>query len=165
MCRTSPRAARRRPPPENRIEAYQCGPGQPGRAAPGLRGFFAPAGFAGAATRSPGLGAFQAQALRHLEDGAGMGGGGKSKHGQARTNTDEPDKDGDSDRPCPSVRVRVRPCSSSAPGGQRRPFALKPGLPSPRPPDCGPGGEHFEKEGGFTERLYRVRTARRRTQP
>lgn len=82
------------------------------------------------------------------------------KRGQTRTSTD---KCGD----CSSVTFREGPCSSlgSSTLAANEALSLLNLTCHLLDRQIAAQAESFEKEGGFTERLYRVRTARRRTQP
>ena len=80
--------------------------------------------------------------------------------GHARANTD---KVGD----CSSVTVHERPCQSLSSSALAANAALSLLNLACHLLDrqIAAQAERFEKEGGFTERLYRVRTAQRRKQP
>jgi four helix bundle suffix protein len=88
-------------------------------------------------------------------------------HGPTRTNTDTKDKPDQAKRPspCSSVSVRVGPCSPTPPSAilaanaalaliNLASYLLKRQVESQ--------GETFTEEGGFSERLYRIRSERRR---
>ncbi|GMV93275.1 MAG: hypothetical protein AMXMBFR82_30530 [Candidatus Hydrogenedentota bacterium] len=88
-------------------------------------------------------------------------------HGPTQTNTDGKNKSDqvESPRPCASASVHVRPCSSTPPSAilaanaalsliNLASYLLKRQVDSQ--------GETFTEEGGFSERLYRIRTERRR---
>lgn len=86
------------------------------------------------------------------------------EHGLARTDTDN--RTESSSRPCESAQVSDRPCSLSsaclAANGALSLLNLACYFLDRQVERL---AQDFENEGGFTERLYRVRTAKRRNNP
>ena len=139
---------------EDGAEADERSPRQPGEVEAGLPGLPAPAGAAPVGAGLPGVEALQSAPL--LDAGRGTAVGPGRAWTTTRTNTDN---NGAAAEP-----VRARPCSSvsySALVPNAAPSLLNVCCYL-RDRQVAGQAAAFEKEGGFTERLYRTRRARRR---